>query len=45
MEWIASLDPRSSGGDGAQPQGIGGTVLAVVRKVLDLSRVGSALFG
>ena len=45
MEWVASLIPRGSGGNGAQPKRIGGTVLAVVREVSDLSRVGSALFG
>jgi hypothetical protein len=43
MEWVASLSPRGSGGDGAQPERISCAMLAVVRKVSDLSRVGSAL--
>ena len=45
MEWVASLSPRGSGGDGAQPQGIGCAMLTVIGKVADLSRAGSALFG
>jgi hypothetical protein len=45
MEWVASLSPRSSGGDGAQPERIGCTVLAVIGKVPDLSRISAALNG